>query len=67
LSSFEPSALVLWKFRVEAQQFIRPIWPVSGYSIQWPPVPITNKVAEYLCSAFVTHIMDVVGITAADI
>lgn len=62
MTSFETSALILWRFCDMARKFIRPIWPLSGYGIQWPP-PLTmnDDIADYLSSAFIKHVETTVG------
>lgn len=59
LTSFDPSPVALWRFKPNTEQFVRPIWPLSGYSLQWPPAALDDGLADYFSSAFMEVTIEV--------
>ena len=51
-----PSIVRLWRFEPSVAAKLRVIWPISSYSIAWPPPAMTDRDANYVATAFFAFI-----------
>jgi hypothetical protein len=51
-----PEIAEKWRFHPSAAAKLRVIWPVSDFSISWPPPAMDDADAEYVSTAFFAHV-----------